>query len=556
VSGLELALHHAALGREILPFRLGEPSASGKRTKIPLTKWQDKATTDEATIAKWWARYPNAMPGWRLPKGTIVADLDDAAAFAATGLELPDGPSQATPSGGRHVLYTYDGDARQTVKEVDGLDSRVGGRGWVGLYSAESFAGEPTAAPAWLLMPRAAAPSAGEAVQMTTRAEITSWLGNLARAGRLTQADCAVLLERAYDDGRIYDSDAARPWPPAFPKLATDAAAWSAKDAVDTSMFNVNLGAQLRAKRVVGEAPAEREPLFRPMSDVEVVEPMPLLLGRLDPSSHTVLFGDGGTGKGVIAAWWAARLTAGGMKVGVLDYERNARFEWRPRLDAFGAALALVSISQPDRPIWEDAERIGDEARDLGIGYLVVDSVTYACMGQEVEKSVTAARYSRAIDSIGLPMLSLAHTTKADANPQHPFGSVFWSNGARLTIGVSGRGDEPRVLANRKTNQRAPFASVSIDWSWIHGDLPPSLVESETLFTLGARALDAVGDQTMTAEELLDIVNSDGGKPTSIGSLRNTLRRDGRFVKVGTDAWAAQFTSPRAQTVVHGGAEE
>lgn len=211
------------------------------------------------------------------------------------------------------------------------------------------------------------------------------------------------------------------------------------------------------------------------LSDVDPIDPEPLLLDRIHPHEHTILYGDGGTGKGVIAAWWVARLTRAGMSVLVVDYEYHMNYEWRPRVEGFGGDMDLVAVLQPERPIWEIAGWLRTQAAAYDI--VVVDSVTYACVGEEVEKSVTATKYSMAVNMLGRPVLSIAHVTKSDAAPKDPFGSVFWSNGARITINVAReKQEEPdsaRVLRNFKTNQRGNFSPVALDWSWLYNDGPP-----------------------------------------------------------------------------------
>jgi len=292
---------------------------------------------------------------------------------------------------------------------------------------------------------------------------------------------------------------------------------------ISASEGGTTLKAAVDAAIAAGSRPALE---VVPLGEVETGEAAPLLLGRLDPEDHTILFGDGGVGKGIVTAWWIARLSRQGHRVLVLDYERHARYEWRPRVEAFGGDLERVFIAQPSRAIWDVAGAIAQAADELDVTYLVVDSVGYACLGQEVEKSATATRYSLAIATIGRPALSLAHTTKADADPKHPFGSVFWSNGARVTIGMAGSGDQPRVLANKKTNQRAPFAAVEVDWSWIGTGLPATLVERPAKSpTVAGRAFEALGQDLLTAEELLTRVNGDGFEEKTLGVLRNELSK-------------------------------
>lgn len=265
-----------------------------------------------------------------------------------------------------------------------------------------------------------------------------------------------------------------------------------------------------------------------PLSDITAEAPKPLRLGFLDPDDATVLYGDGGTGKGVLAASWAAALSRDGEIVLILDYEAHARTEWRPRVEAFGGDLERVRISQPKIAIWDAADDIAAEAASVGATWVFVDSVAYACLGLEVEKSATAIRYSAAITRLGLPTLSLAHTTKADGDQRHPFGSVFWSNGARVTISMTGRGDAPRVLENRKTNQRAPFAPVSIDWSWSStGKLPGSLAESQHAVGIADRAHAALAPNLrLTVEEIRAAINADGGPTVTLTGVRNALKRE------------------------------
>ena len=124
---LEVALYYAlVLGWRIFPC---DPHAEKPRSKRPLvvadkgpdgkpiegTGWPLKATTDEAQIRAWWARWPNALigmaPGWA---GGYVVDLDpkgesieavEARLAEALGVPLPAGPRTITQSGGRHLWF-------------------------------------------------------------------------------------------------------------------------------------------------------------------------------------------------------------------------------------------------------------------------------------------------------------------------------------------------------------------------------------------------------------------------------------------------------------------
>ena len=213
MNGRDLALHHAALGRRVFPFRV-ERTPSGGRRKVPLVRWTVEATSDPGAVRALW-RSVHDRPGWTLPEGVVVVDIDDPALFAAAGLSVTPTASQSTlRGGGSHHLYSLTRDVPQVADRSRGFDTRIGGRGWVGLYSAESFAGNVAPAPDWLYDladSRSASPVTEEPV--SSRTEILSLAGRMRWAGLSGDEIESVLLGRL-EDGRIYDADPADPWEP------------------------------------------------------------------------------------------------------------------------------------------------------------------------------------------------------------------------------------------------------------------------------------------------------------------------------------------------------
>lgn len=103
--------------------------------KRPLVKgWQDKATDDARQIERWWAKWPDAMPG--LPSGErngfTVLDIDQKngkdgfAELKAMGLDVDAmSPCQVqTASGGRHIYFRWDGQGNSAAGLPAGLDVR------------------------------------------------------------------------------------------------------------------------------------------------------------------------------------------------------------------------------------------------------------------------------------------------------------------------------------------------------------------------------------------------------------------------------------------------
>lgn len=242
------------------------------------------------------------------------------------------------------------------------------------------------------------------------------------------------------------------------------------------------------------------------LKDVVPSVDQPLLIKRLDPNDHTILFGDGGTGKGVIAAYWAAQLTAE-MKVLILDYENHAETEWVKRVKAFGGDMEKVFVVSPVAAIWDIAGAVTELIKELDIGYVMVDSAIYACAGADAYTPEAATKYSLAISQFGRPVLTLAHKTKSKDDQDKPFGSVFWHNGARLIISVDAKGyDDPREVHTRKANHGEEF-HFEYKWDWVGTGLPSALEENDIAVTgtaahaqIHADLLVSLGREPRTSE--------------------------------------------------------
>jgi hypothetical protein len=139
----------AALGWPVFPC------GSDKRPIGSLVEHGHKdATTNPRRIKALWKVAPEALIGVALPVGTLGVDIDDMKAFLASGLSLPEALiRQATPRGGEHDVYRIEGDAPQTVKRHPGVDTRVGGLGYLVAWHPEAWGvapGDLTLAPEWV----------------------------------------------------------------------------------------------------------------------------------------------------------------------------------------------------------------------------------------------------------------------------------------------------------------------------------------------------------------------------------------------------------------------
>lgn len=210
-------------------------------------------------------------------------------------------------------------------------------------------------------------------------------------------------------------------------------------------------------------APAIRiRDAVQPLEDGDLVAP--LAKARLP----VILFGDGGSAKSYLALALAASIqtghaylglpVSGKRTVGYLDWELSD-WDHRQRLQLLAGSLAEavgdIVYVPCSAPLTESVDRLRRIAAEHGIGYWIVDSITFACDGPP-EASDVAGRYFNALRELGGGSLSIAHVTKGGEGADlKPFGSAHWHNGARATWFAKGSEDGDTLtvaLYPRKNN--------------------------------------------------------------------------------------------------------
>jgi hypothetical protein len=189
-----------------------------------------------------------------------------------------------------------------------------------------------------------------------------------------------------------------------------------------------------------------------------------------------------------------------------------------------------------------EADRLIRIGREHGIGWGIIDSVGFATDGPPEAAEATAS-YFRALRSLRIGTLNVAHVTKGENADQRPFGSAFWHNGARATWNVKLANTSPDGqtvtvgLFNRKanlgplrpalgfevafTNQRTTFRRVDVT----------TVDELATSLPLWQRMRQAVKHRPRTLAELA------GELEANADSLERIARRHKQlFTRVsGTD---------------------
>ena len=182
-------------------------------------------------------------------------------------------------------------------------------------------------------------------------------------------------------------------------------------------------------------------------------------------------FGDGGSGKSLLALNIGGELARRGLKVLFADWELEGE-DHRDRFESlFGADMPALFYARCSRPMTAEADRLRRLVRQHEIDYLICDSVAFACDGRPEDAEV-AARYFQCLRQIGIGSLNVAHTNKSDESDKKPFGSAFWHNGARSTwnVKLSESTDTPGEITvgcyNRKANlsTRQPAVGFRIEF--------------------------------------------------------------------------------------------
>ena len=286
-----------------------------------------------------------------------------------------------------------------------------------------------------------------------------------------------------------------------------------------------------------GEAAVDLAELPECIAEPWLVAP---LLVRDEP---TILYGDGGTHKSRTALLLAGTVASGrsiapGIEAPTLsgavlyaDWEQTAQVA-RDRLADLcgGRAPSGVVYVRCARPFVHEAERLGRIAMDCGAVLLVLDSIGFGLSGSGNDDDV-AASYFRELRGLGLSSLLIHHTPKT-GDPTRPYGSAYWTNGARLAWQMQAASGGPDcalvTMTCRKRNDGPLLSPRGLSYTFgagrvsaVLGDAPGDDAEAEaraagTMRYLIRRALEEC------PQTVADLAAELDAKPDAI---RRTLNR-------------------------------
>ena len=290
----------------------------------------------------------------------------------------------------------------------------------------------------------------------------------------------------------------------------------------------------------------------------------PQLAGAfLTSEGPTVLYARGGTGKGLLACWFARQLVGAGHVVMVVDFEGH-EMEWGTRLRGLGLTdddLGRIHYRAPFGTDWTAptgslaavADAIRDDAARLEAAYLVVDSYSVATSNGDTMGGEAAAReYFSGLARIGLPSLTIAHV-RGDSGkfPERPFGSVFVHNLARETWAVERIGDDdpdaidpdeirfgPYVVAlelrNKKANARPKSAAQFVTFSFFADGTIEVATAGPAGRSVADMAADVLADGPLTIPKIAAAIKEDTGQAIDDSTIRRSLARHPRRFEQST----------------------
>lgn len=187
------------------------------------------------------------------------------------------------------------------------------------------------------------------------------------------------------------------------------------------------------------------------VADIASPERLEFIVDTLIPEDGvTIWFGAGSSTKTLLAYRVAVAVARGEPFLGratkkrnvlVIDYETGAGIcSYRmKRLVAGTDSDTLAGIhywAAGGVPLLDQVAALRRCIDQHAIGFLILDHCAMAC-GGEPEKADSALRFFRGAEHLKLPMLAIAHVTgEGERDPtlvRRPFGTVYWSNGARRT---------------------------------------------------------------------------------------------------------------------------
>lgn len=201
-----------------------------------------------------------------------------------------------------------------------------------------------------------------------------------------------------------------------------------------------------------------------------------------------ICFGEGGTGKSLLAALFALILQVPkcGDTLGLtineepspvlyLDWEFNRDeliWRWAALLNGFKLKKRPIDYLECSKPLIDMADGLKEDIKSYGYKLIIIDSVLGA-IGDNPNEAEPVQKLMSTIRSFkGVTALIIAHTSK-DKSPgqKTPYGSVYYTNLSRSaweckSIKIPGEDELTTELHHRKTNRSKLELPIGLKWNF------------------------------------------------------------------------------------------
>lgn len=314
-----------------------------------------------------------------------------------------------------------------------------------------------------------------------------------------------------------------------------------------------------------------------PIIDLAQVVPrtgMPYLIHPfVVEGAASVLFAEGGTGKSLFALALGLSVATGepvlGVDAGRLGPVLYLDWEWdeethaeRLRAICKGAGIevpvGMMHYRHEMASVWEAAPTLRRRIAELGVVFVIVDSLGMARGGEPESADLTLKTFS-ALRTFGVPVLCIDHVAKNATDKKHSFGSVYTTNAARMTwraeaVKEEGANKISIGLTNQKANgryQKPRGYSIEIDADederlisivFTQTDMKemPGFSKALTLRDHISAILRA-SQKPMAIESIHEVLRLDGIR-TSVDAVRTTLNRNKGMFARGSEGWGMLST--------------
>jgi hypothetical protein len=315
-----------------------------------------------------------------------------------------------------------------------------------------------------------------------------------------------------------------------------------------------------------------KKPAIVRFSEMGAPEPRRYLIDGLIPEAHpTVLYGDGGVAKSMLALsaslavargthWLGRTATQGGVLFA--DFELDAQEQQR-RVNQLTRAeglsrppenlLYMSALGYPTRAAFAAAL---DECKTRGVKLLVLDSLGPALQGDAEAARDVIGFYQNVLEpfrAAGITVLIVDHQSKLQAGERYQnkraFGSVFKGNLARSVIQVEARDRWENKLALRLRQTKHNFGTLADPFgvelgfseemvAVQHIELEASAMAEENTLNATDRVCHALKDGPAYPE---DLVESTGLAVATVKKTLSQLRKTGAVEPSGERRkWGAE----------------